>query len=318
MNEFEFIRKLLQPLAPHPNSLKLSDDIALLSGNGWVFSTDTICENIHFLENTKPYNIAQKLLRVNISDLSAKAINAKFYSLNLSLNPKKISKKWLEELCFGLQDIQQEFNISLLGGDTSTTNNDIILSATIFGQIKEKYIARNTAKAGDLIFVTGFLGDSFLGLKHLLGEINITDNQEYFINRYEKPRPRIEIINLLQKVASSALDISDGLLQDLNHISNSSNLSATVFLNNIPITPITQNLIKNQKPLQLQLLNHGDDYEILFTAAKKHLSYINSYSSKLSYPITQIGKITNGSKVTLLDKENQEILYNKGFMHFDL
>ena len=318
MNEFDFIRKFLRPLATHPCSLKLSDDIALLPGENWVFSTDIICEEVHFLKNTEPYDIAQKLLRVNISDLVAKAIIPEFYSLNLSLNTKKTSKIWLQEFALGCKDVQQKFNISLLGGDTSATNGNIVLSATIFGQTKERYIPRNGAKEGDLIFVTGFLGDSFLGLKNLTGEMNIINNKEYFIDRYKNPKPRIEIINLLKKVASSALDISDGLLQDLNHITNSSGLSGTVFFDKIPISPLAENLINHNKDLKLKLFNHGDDYEILFTAEKKYFSYINSYRNQLSYPITEIGQIESGKELILLDKNNIKILYKKGFMHFDL
>ena len=153
MNEFEFIKNLLKPLATSPLSLSLCDDIALLRNKNLAFSTDTICENTHFLKDTDPNKISAKLLRVNISDLCAKAIFPKYYSLNLSFNQDTINKQWLESFVTGLKKTQSSFGISLLGGDTTTTKHGSVFSATIFGEIEQKYISRKGAKDGDLIFV---------------------------------------------------------------------------------------------------------------------------------------------------------------------
>lgn len=330
MHEFEFI-ELLKPLAISKNSLSLSDDIAILGNTqnkitdnhnflnpSIGFSTDTICEHIHFLENTPPNKLAEKLLRVNISDLTAKGIVAKYYSLNLSLPHSKISKEWFLKFIIGLKKIQIEFNISLLGGDTTSSCNDFILSATIFGETNKKYIARNSAKEGDIIFITGFLGDSFLGLDALKNQ-RFTSGQrkKYFIKKYETPLPRVEIIKLLLKTASSSIDISDGLIQDLNHILKASSVGANLNADFFPFSKEASTIIKKHPSLPSKLISHGDDYEILFTASKKYLDYILHFSKQLNYPITKIGTIEKGSNILLTGK-NKKIYEKKlsGFKHF--
>ena len=378
MNEFEFIQKLLKPLATSPHSLDLSDDIALLKDKNLAFSTDTICEDIHFLSGTSPDKIAEKLLRVNISDLASKGIIPKYYSLNLSLSKETITKtagliegktpdkpgdisqltkKWLEKFVFGLSNIQKTYNISLLGGDTTATNHGSVFSATIFGNIKNKYITRNGAQPGDLIFVTGYLGDSFIGLNMLTNQepptkvdglidgikpdessgINrFTENQKpeptsntlegreldkpsnthrltkkHFVRKYELPDPRVEMIDFLPTIASSSMDISDGVIQDLQHILNASNCGANIEPDKLPISPEAETLIaKNKSLTKEQLISHGDDYEILFTAPAKYLEKITS--AQFSFPITQIGTITEKHQCTIKNTFRSK----QGFSHF--
>lgn len=313
MNEFEFINNLLSPLAIHDNSLGLLDDIALLQDKNIAFSTDTICEGVHFLANSDPCKLAQKLLAVNISDLTAKGLEAKFYSLNLAISQQNLSQKWLESFIEGLAIMQKKFNISLLGGDTTKSLSGNVLSATIFATQIKKYIARNNAQIGDLIFITGSLGDSFLGLNYLQKSLQIKDNAEYFVAKYELPQPRIELIDLLQKFATASLDISDGLIQDLGHITKASKVGAKLDLNKIVIPTNIMKILVDNNLDKLSLINKGDDYEILFTAPAKYLAQIMSYNHKLPYMISQIGVINDSGKIT--DQDNN-LLNMAGFNHF--
>lgn len=317
MDEFQFIKNLLSPLATNANSLSLSDDIAILGDKDLVFSTDTICEDIHFLKNTSPNKIAEKLLRVNISDLAAKGVPPKYYSLNLSLDPSNISKEWLENFVSGLSTIQHNFGISLLGGDTTITKQGSVFSATIFGQINKKYIKRSSAKTGDLIFVTGYLGDSFLGLEILKNQIvTSAPNKEYFTKKYEIPNPRIEITDLLLSVASSSIDISDGIFQDLDHILNASSCGANIIFDDIPISNNAEGIISQNNIIKEKLINHGDDYEILFTAPKESLKTIKEFCSLSRFPITNIGVITEKKlNITPSSPINESYLKN-GYKHF--
>lgn len=317
VDEFQFIKKLLAPLATTANSISLSDDIAILGDKDLVFSTDTICEDIHFLKNTPPNKIAEKLLRVNISDLAAKGVHPKYYSLNLSLDPSNISKEWLESFISGLSKIQNNFGISLLGGDTTKTKKGSVFSATIFGQIKKKYIKRSGAKIGDLIFVTGYLGDSFLGLEILKNQIvTSSHSQRYFTERYEIPNPRVEIINLLLSVASSSIDISDGIFQDLGHILHTSSCGANIIFNDIPISNNAEGIISQNNIIKEKLISHGDDYEILFTAPEKSLKTIKEFCSLSRFPITNIGVITEKKlNITSSSPISKSYLKN-GYKHF--
>ena len=316
MNEFEFIHQLLKPLAHSDYSLGLNDDVALLPKADLVFSTDSICENIHFLSDTTPYKIAQKLLRVNISDLLAKGVLPKFYSLNLGLNAAAAQPVWMKDFVRGLEDVQQEFNISLLGGDTTRSKNDLVLSATIFGEVADKYVQRNGATAGDMIFVTGCIGDSYLGLNIAQQNLYDIDKEQlsYLQHRYEIPQPRKGLGDILGKYASAALDISDGLLQDLEHVARNSNCGAVLSKDKIPYSEAAHQVLQQQPELYSKLLTHGDDYEILFTAAPEYLEYIRSYSDKISFPITHIGNINDGKEVAVLGSDIK--FTNKGYKHF--
>ena len=196
MKEFELIEKYFAPLTQsEPPLLAPGDDGALIevpAGRQLVVTTDTCIEGIHFLPTDPPQRIAQKALRINLSDLAAMGAIPLGYSLSLSL-PPHVDESWLEQFSFGLGQDQQEYNIALIGGDTTTAPNVVSITITALGHIKPGMtLLRSSAQSGDRIYVTGTLGDAALGLCILQGQHNkLNDSIKHkFVERYQMPQPR--------------------------------------------------------------------------------------------------------------------------------
>ena len=323
MDEFSFIEKYLSPLAfGKAEAVSLKDDAAIIPqkpGYDIVITKDAIAEGTHFFKNDSPYNIAKKLLRVNISDLAAKGAIPYCCFLALVL-PRNLDEEWLAEFTASLKDDLQEFGCFLAGGDTTSHDGGLVLTLTALGHVPTgKAILRSGAAVGDLIFATGTIGDSHLGLQLILGkytDLSIA-SKEFLINRYNIPQPRTGIGTELLNIASSATDISDGLLADLQNICNCSKLSAALPLKSIPFSKAAKEAIKLHPELQLSALSGGDDYELLFTAPPSMQDKILEISQKSDIHITKIGEIRSGSGIRLLDKAGREITVDKkGYRHF--
>lgn len=307
-NEFSLISKYLKPLASgFGGSLNLYDDAAVISppeNCELVITKDAITQGIHFIGNEPPELIAGKALRVNLSDLAAMGATPLCYFLALML-PKNTPKEWIKNFSKGLKATQEEFNISLAGGDTTSMEGSLAVSITAIGIVPTgAALKRSGAKAGDDIYVSGTLGDSAIGLELIKkGETN-----NFFINRYLTPEPRMELGVSLRGIATGAMDISDGMAQDLEHICSTSNVGAIIYADKIPTTG-------NQQ--LTTALSGGDDYELLFTAPPAKKPEIEKLSKELSLKITNVGKITEGSSVKILDEDGKIIkLEKKGFLHF--
>lgn len=336
-NEFSIIAKYFKPLAAgFTGSLNLSDDaaiIAQLPDSELVITKDAISQGIHFIGNEPPELIAGKALRVNLSDLAAMGATPLCYFLALML-PKNTSEQWLEKFAGGLKQTQEEFNISLAGGDTTATEGSFSISITAIGTIpKGAALKRSGAKAGDDIYVSGTLGDSALGLE-LLQSSPFPHPPSHFINRYLTPEPRIKLGEKLRGTATSAMDISDGLAQDLGHICTASNVGAIIYAEKIPISKCHPALVAesgenhtdltyNTRPRNEcwvtieKALTGGDDYELLFTAAPDKRQFIAALAKPLNLQITLIGQITQDKNIIILDKNNDILqLDKKGFAHF--
>lgn len=316
INEFEIIKKHLSPLTNNNvGALALTDDAALFKtpkGYDAVITKDAIVTGVHFIGDEKPELLAHKLLRVNISDLAAMGATPHSYFLALML-PKATDKKWIKSFAKGLAEVQQEFGITLMGGDT-TSSPTLAFSVTAIGLVKSgKALKRSGAKIGDDIFVSGTIGDSALGLYAIKNKIN----NPFLINRYQIPQPRIQLGQELHGIASSCMDISDGLLQDLSHIAKASNVGAEIYWQNIPISQVAKKLLPSVKNPYQMIAAGGDDYELLFTASPKFSAKLEILSKKLKLPITKIGKITSGNQVLLLDNAKQVNLSVKGYNHFE-
>ena len=298
MDEFEIIEKYFAPLTNnYDGALGLKDDAAILpqtDGNDLVITTDTIIENVHFFKDNSPEDIAIKLLGVNISDLASMGALPTCYLLSITL-PKSINDKWLAEFSLGLKTAAENCgsNMKLIGGDTTVHNGPVK---------KGKSLTRKGANIDDYIYVTGTIGDSYAGLQILLGKCNI--KSDYLIKRYLRPIPRVDIGLKLSGIATACADISDGLIADLGHICKYSNVGASIFIDDIPISTDALNSGIDKK----LLITGGDDYELIFTAPK---------GANLPKNITKIGQITNGNIVKILDNQGKELfINNSGYKHY--
>lgn len=293
MNEFDFIEKYLSSnKKSNKFSLNFKDDVGY--ANNSIFSTDTICEGVHFNTNDNPFYVAKKLIRVNVSDIIAKGIAPKFCLLNLSLG-KSVNEAWLKKFMKGFNEDLSLYKLNLIGGDTTNTLQKTVLSLTIFSDLKnKKFIKRSSAKNNNFIYVTGTIGDSSLGL-YCIKNLNLKLPKKYLNylkKRYLVPEPRFELASFINKNASSSTDISDGLYSDLNNICKASGLGADIYFPKIPISKAALKLIAVKSNLKERVINGGDDYEILFTGPKGLDRKEN---------ITMIGKMTNGNKINFID-----------------
>jgi thiamine-monophosphate kinase len=306
MNEFDLIKNHFAPLAKDfSGSLNLTDDAAIITppvGCDLVVTKDAMCEGVHFIGHEDAALIAQKLLRVNLSDLAAMGATPLAYLLSLQL-PKNTTSDWIKRFANGLLRDQNTFSIHLAGGDTTSNLGPLSCSITAFGTVKTgNALKRSGAKIGDSIYVSGTLGDSALGLKCLLEK----HSNPFLEDRYFLPQPRMELGTSLVGIASSAMDISDGLIQDVGHICTASNVGAIIHRELLPLSKAAASMVKNDPNLWEAIYAGGDDYELLFTASDPIT--ING--------ITRIGEIVSGADVLLKDYENIIAVTRKGFAHF--
>lgn len=316
MREFELIEKFFKPLTKGSKAARgLSDDVAtisLKSGEELVISKDLFVEDVHFLRRDGAFKIASKLLRTNLSDLASSGATPLYYMLGFSKN-NAVDEEFCREFARGLKSVQDEFGLCLIGGDTVSAKK-LFFSITVFGAVKKtKILSRSQACAGDLIFVSGTIGDAFLGRKSAF--------DAKLIARHFFPTPRIELGKSLvkNKLSSCAIDVSDGLLADLGHICQASKLAAEIHLAQIPFSPSAQKFFEtNSKIKQLDLLSGGDDYELIFSVNPKNKNKIPALSKALGVDLTCIGEFKKARNftVTLRDKKNQKIKIEKlGYEH---
>lgn len=317
MNEEFLINSYFKKLSKNnPSSLNLNDDVFFDKTKKLVISVDTYNEGIHFLNFNKPELVIRKIIRSSISDIYAKGVKPKYFFLAGSGNKKHFTKKNMSLINKSLSNEQNRFNIKLSGGDTTSSKN---LSFTVISLgYSNKIVYRNKAKIGDDIYLTGNVGDSHIGLKALKKKINLNSNQKkYFIDKYYSPNLPIKFSLHLFKIANCSMDVSDGLIIDLNKLINNQKLGYLVDIDKIPISNHLKQLIKHKKLKTLDYLFNGDDYQILFTASKSKRKYIKTLSSKMNQKISIIGQINTKSKNYLLDNRRIPIKYLKyqGYSH---
>jgi thiamine-monophosphate kinase len=319
--EFERIRRFFAPLA-RPGGLGLLDDAALVdckAGHRLVVTADAIVAGVHYLPEDPPELVARKLLRVNLSDLAAMGARPLHYLLTTAL-PAELGPEWLARFAQGLAKDQRRFGIGLLGGDSVSTTGPAVLSLTAIGEVAAgKEVRRNGAKPGDLAWVSGTIGDAFLGLSLLRGAYpNLAiESRDYLVRRFEVPEPRTELGPLLSGIAHAMIDVSDGVLADLGHICETSEAAAIVELDKLPLSPAARVIVDSDPTLRARLAAAGDDYELLFTAPAETTPAIAALSSRLGIPITMIGMIEPGSAVRLVGADGQTIPVGQtGYRHF--
>ena len=317
MHEFELIRNYFSKLSKkNKSALFLNDDVFFDKRKGIVISIDTYNIGTHFKNFKSPDLVIKKILRSSISDLICKGVKPNYYFISGSGNKSTFTKKNLLQISKSLSSEQNKFNIILGGGDT-TFSNKLSFTITSLGY-SNKIIYRNRAKLNDDIYVTGNIGDSFLGLQLLNKKIKTNNKiRKFFISKYYQPDLPLKLSQYLFKFANTSIDISDGLIDDLTKLINRQNLSFSLNEKNIPISQNLTNLIKKKRLKKLDLICNGDDYQILFTADPIKSRIIRNISKRTGIKITKIGKIISGNnKSKIFIKKNKQIQAKyKGYIH---
>jgi thiamine-monophosphate kinase len=317
MHEFDLIQKYFSKLSKlNKASLNLNDDVFFDKKKSLVVSIDTYNEGVHFLDFKKPDLVIKKILRSSISDLICKGVFPKYYFISGSGNKKTFSKKNLSKISSSLKMEQSKYKISLCGGDT-TFSNQLSFSITSIGYSKN-VIYRNKAKINDDIYVTGNLGDSFVGLKILQNKFKVSKKlRSYFVKKYFEPDIQIKLTNELLKFANSSIDISDGLVDDLEKMINNQKLSYEIWQEKVPISKNLQSYLRKNNYKKSNFISNGDDYQILFTASPDKARIIKNTSKKLGVKISRIGIIRpNNQKSLFVGEKGQHLLLkNSGYKH---
>ena len=307
-DEFGQIERLFRPLTKGaPEAFGLLDDAAAIPsrpGQDLIVTKDAMVEGVHFLPGDPPDLVARKLLRVNLSDLAAKGAEPYGYFLATAW-PRSFEWERRKRFAEGLATDGDLFGLTLLGGDTVSTPGPLSLSLTMLGWTPAgAMVRRGGARPGDLLMVSGTIGDGFLGLQAARGELD--DHDGYLAGRYRLPTPRLDLRGVLRDSATAAADVSDGLLADIDHIARASGVCARIDLDRMPLSPAARTWISAQPDVfaaLIELAAGGDDYEVACTA---------------SFPLegfTVVGRMTEGAGVELTWRGEARTAGRSGWKH---
>ncbi|WP_168188930.1 thiamine-phosphate kinase [Thiomicrorhabdus sediminis] len=335
-NEFQLIDDCFKPLSAglSQDEIGIGDDGAVLDvpvGKQLVVVTDTLVKGVHFPGDAKAYDIAWKAVAVNLSDLAAMGAIPAFFSLALTLPDN--DSDWLKEFSAGLKAIAEQYDIKLIGGDT--TKGPLTITVTAQGWVdKQQAVLRSTAQPGDLVCVSNTIGDAAVGLKIALNTMSAevlqalsAEQQSLLLKALHCPQPQVFIADLIKDYASSAIDISDGLLADLNHIIEQSSvksampLQAVIEVADIPLSDALKNYVKASDDWS-PVLYGGDDYQLCFTAQKDDFAEMDSVAELLGVKLTVIGEVglaaeSQQSKIQLkLNAKPFQVDKVGGYLHF--
>ncbi len=321
MNEVELIARYFAPLAG-PEGLKLGDDAALLTppaGCDLVLTADALVAGRHFFAADKPESIAAKALAVNLSDLAAKGAEPLGFLLTLAL-PEGWTEDWLGDFANGLGAAAQAAGISLYGGDTVSTPGPLTLSITALGAVPHgRMIRRSGARPGDLLYVSGTVGDAALGLIQRRAQVEGRPAprwaDDFLVERYWRPQPRLALIPALQKCASAAMDVSDGLIGDARALARASGAAVELRLGQVPLSPAAGAALSADPTLFDAVLTGGDDYEILCAVAPDHAAEFEQSAGAAGVAVARIGRIAR--EESILGSDGAAIFVGRDrFSHF--
>jgi len=289
MNEFDLISDYFTwPIKDPSVVIGVGDDAALFSlnqGYQLVATTDTLIEGVHFSEGASAKDIAHKSLAVNLSDIAAMGAIAKYFTLAISL--PKIDQSWLQEYSGYLRQLSDQYDVSLIGGDT--TKGSLSITVTMIGIVESsKALTRSGAQSGDEVYVSGTIGDAGFCFWKLSNGL-IPSIQE--LKKLNCPIPRVKLGLELKNIASACIDISDGLEQDLSHILEASSVGAVIEVEKIPISEALDIYIKDTNDWSIPLCG-GDDYELCFTIPKGNEEALLKISESCNVDITKIGVVS--------------------------
>lgn len=308
LGEFGFIDILRKMCKKKEGVLGIGDDCAIIKGEkkDFLLTTDVLVEDVHFVKSLNPpHKLGRKCMAVNVSDIAAMG-GMPLYALVSMCIPKNIEQNYLQCIVEGIIEEAEKFSIHIIGGDTSCSEK-LMISIMVIGETeKGKVILRSGAKVGDRIYITGCIGGSYVGL--LLLKKGIDDK---IIDKHLIPEARVDIGRKLIDVATSMIDVSDGIISDVLHICEESKVGMHVYIEKIPLCaePGRWGL------KTIDLLTGGEDYELLFTAPPDQYEHIHTISSSMGIPITMIGEITE--KGIEFSEEGQRLnIAHKGYNHF--
>ncbi len=319
MNEFDFIRNyLIRQQKDAELVLGIGDDAAIVRprpGYDLCFSSDMLLAGRHFFADVAAGDLAHKVLAVNVSDMAAMGAAPRWVLLSAAL--PYLDEAWLKDFCDTLFEQAQAYGITLIGGDT--TRGDWVFNVTIIGELPQgAALRRSGAQPGDDIWVSGYLGMAAAGLAAIQGKLSLPVNIDVACRaRLHRPQPRVGLGRHLLNVATSAMDVSDGLAQDLGHILQASMVGARVEAARLPALPALRRALPEEQLLPLQLAG-GDDYELLFTAQQQAREQVFAASRAAGMPVSRIGRITdNIGRLEIVDGNGASVhLNHKGFDHF--
>ena len=316
MSEFSLIQRYFT--RPTPGAvLGVGDDAALVrvaSGMELAISTDMLVSGTHFFHDTDPFKLGHKTLAVNLSDMAAMGAQPRWATLALSLPTE--DEGWLEKFSAGFFSLADQFQVELIGGDT--TRGPLNLCVTIMGEVPQgTALRRDGARVGDEIWVSGVLGEAAIALAHMQGKVSLSEEDLRVASQaLHLPQPRVELGIALRGLATSAIDISDGLLADLGHILERSNAGARIQYCALPVS-VCNAVVVPQALAQRYLLAGGDDYELCFTAPIENHAELEMLSARMKIPLTCIGKICAGSGCKVYAEDGSEMtIMETGYEHF--
>jgi thiamine-monophosphate kinase len=319
MKEFELINRFFtgRGITRRDVDLGIGDDCALVTipeGCQLAVTTDTLVEGVHFFSDISPKALGHRILAVNLSDLAAMGAEPAWISIGLTL--PNVDETWLEQFTEGMHDIAEYYNVQLIGGDT--TQGPLTITVCAKGIVpKGKALTRSGAKVGDWLYVTGDLGDAALAIEARKQgwELNAED-RSYVQKKFDYPAPQVAAGQVLRGLANSAIDISDGLLADLNHILTHSGVGATIHADKVPVSNALKNLPDEEVRLMLAMA-YGDDYQLLFTVPDSNRVAVEKRLAEYGVTPSCIGQINaNAGDVSLLYKDKPWPFPATGFEHF--
>ncbi|HZD91376.1 MAG TPA: thiamine-phosphate kinase [Pseudolabrys sp.] len=322
--EERLIAHLFAPLATHPGALGLTDDCAVITpaqGSDLVLTTDTIVGGVHFFNDDAAQAIASKALRVNLSDLAAKGAQPVGFLVSLAL-PMEIGQDWLIEFADGLRGDAQRYACPLLGGDTDRTPGPITIAVSMFGSLPTgTMVRRSGAQPGDIIFVSGTIGDSALGLA--LRNDPARDwplsaaQRQHLSDRYLLPQPRNALADAVRTHASAAMDVSDGLVGDLTKLARVSKVAANVEVARVPVSEAARALTTAEPAMRDVALTGGDDYEIVCTVPPDRAERFRDAAKAAAVAVSDIGEIAAGNGARFIGADGEPLTFRQvSFSHF--
>lgn len=323
-SEDDFIARLFSPLAA-PQGFGLRDDAAVFEpplGHDVVLTKDALVEGVHFFADDSPQNIARKLLRVNLSDLAAKGADPMGFLLALAIPPQCDDDFW-SAFASALGEDGALFSCPLFGGDTVRTHGPLVMTLTALGVVPHGHnVARFGARAGDILYVSGTIGDAALGLDVRRGAPWVAScdaaSRAYLQERYLCPAPRLGLRRAVRAEANGAMDISDGLVGDLMKMMRASGVSACVNVSCVPLSPAVQ-AARQLNPALFELaLTGGDDYEILAAIPVERASFFEAEAMAAGVRVSAIGEVLEGTEpVRFVTASGQALTFARpSYSHF--